>query len=177
MASTDSNAIIWRGKPWITPIVIVRTVVVIVVAVLVAWLELFLGVANLAFDLPIISIMPVVLWTALVFFLAWVFSLMHLLLLRASSTYILHSDSLEIRSGILTSKSFVVSASGFADLEVVRTVLGRILESGDIIIRTQSETDAERRIQRIREPLEVADQIRKVMAHPIVRLEGGQPPK
>jgi membrane protein YdbS with pleckstrin-like domain len=167
----------WRGQPWITPGVIVRTVVVIVVAVLVAWLEFFLGVADLTLDLPIVSIMPVVLWTALVFFLAWVFSLMHLLLLRASNTYILHSDSLEIRSGILTSKSFVVSASGFADLEVVRTVLGRILESGDIIIRTQSETDAERRIQRIREPLKVADQIRKVMAHPIVRLEGGQPPK
>lgn len=175
LSSADSANIIWTGKPWITPGVIVRTIIVFVAAIVIVWLEFVFDLASV--PIPVLSVMPVVLLTAIAFFLIWLFSLFHLLLVRASSTYVLHNDSLEIRTGILTSKSFVVSASGFADLEVVRTVSGRILESGDIIIRTQSETGAERRIQRIRNPLKVADQIRQVMARPIVRIEGSSPPK
>jgi Bacterial PH domain len=94
-----------------------------------------------------------------------------LVLLRASNTYVLRNDSLEIRSGILTSKSFVLSPSGFSDLEVIRSVSARIVNSGDIIIRTQSETDSVRRMVRVRNPLAVADQIREVMARPIVRID------
>jgi uncharacterized membrane protein YdbT with pleckstrin-like domain len=96
---------------------------------------------------------------------------MHLVLLRASNTYTLRNDSLEIRSGILTSRSFMISASGFSDLEVIRSISARIINSGDIIIRTQSETDSEKKMVRIRNPLKAADQIREVMAHPIVRID------
>lgn len=56
--------------------------------------------------------------------------MLHLLLLRVSLTYILHDDSLEIRSGILSSRAFVVLPSGFSDLEVFRSVVGRIMDSG-----------------------------------------------
>jgi hypothetical protein len=76
---------------------------------------------------------------------------------------------LEIRSGILATKSFVIAPSGFADLQVNRSISGRIVGSGDIIIRSQSESNA--LMVRVREPLKVAEQIRKVMSRPIVRLE------
>jgi len=95
--------------------------------------------------------------------------LAHLLLLRASNTYILRNDSLEVRYGIVSSKSFVVSASGFSDLEVIRSVSGRIIGMGDMIIRTQGERDV--KMVRVHHPLEVADKIRQVMARPIVRVE------
>lgn len=163
-SSADSDSVLWTGKPWILPAALARSILLVVIAVVVLWLEVFLGVDDIAG-------LPVILWTGLVFLVLWLFSLMHLVLLRASNTYILRNDSLEIRSGILTSRSLVVSASGFSDLEVIRSISARIINSGDIIIRTQSETDSVRKMVRIRNPLKAADQIREVMAHPIVRID------
>jgi uncharacterized membrane protein YdbT with pleckstrin-like domain len=119
-----------------------------------------------------ISNVQIVLWIDLVIFLVWVLSLAHLLLIRASNTYILRNDSLEIRFGILTSRSFVISPSGFSDLEVIRSISNRIVNSGDIIIRTQSETESDLTMQKVRNPMSVTSQIRGVMARPIVRIEG-----
>jgi len=65
----------------------------------------------------------------------------------------------------------MLSPSGFSDLEVVRSVSARIVNSGDIIIRTQSETDSVRKMVRVRNPLKAADQIREVMARPMVRID------
>ncbi len=165
-SSSDSSSVLWTGKPWILPGALARSIAVVVIAVVVLWLELFLNVA-----LDTIAGVYVMLWTGLAFLVIWLLSLMHLVLLRASNTYILRDDSLEIRSGILTSTSFVLSPSGFSDLEVVRSVSARIINSGDIIIRTQSEIDSVRKMVRIRNPLKAADQIREVMAHPIVRID------
>jgi uncharacterized membrane protein YdbT with pleckstrin-like domain len=108
----------------------------------------------------------------LAFCLIWIVSLTHLLLLRASNTYILRNDSLEIRTGILTSKSFTVASSGFADMEVIRSLSGRILNLGNIVIRTQHESETDKKLQKVRNPLKVADQIREVMAKPMMRIEG-----
>jgi len=141
-----------------------------VVAVVAFWLESFFGVAWAG-----ILNVGAVFWTILVLFLVWIFSLVHLLLLRASNKYTLRNDSLEIRSGIVTSRSFVVAASGFSDLEVIRSISGRILNSGDIIISTQSEIDSDKKMVKVRDPLKVADQIREVMARPVVRIEGQEP--
>jgi hypothetical protein len=49
------------------------------------------------------------------------------------------------------------------------------MDSGDIIIETQSEADNVEKMRRVRHPLRVADQIREVMARPIVRIEGSEP--
>lgn len=95
--------------------------------------------------------------------------MLHLVQLRASNAYVLRSDSLEVRAGILATKSFVIVPSGFSDLEVDRSISGRIVDSGDIIIHTQSENDVI--MVRLREPLKVAERIRKIMARPIVRIE------
>jgi uncharacterized membrane protein YdbT with pleckstrin-like domain len=178
----SSRSVLWVGKPWILPSVSVRSIVIAVVAVVVVWLEFLFGVANATLadfvsGVPIVSGWTLALWTGLVVLLVWVFSMLHLVLLRVSLTYVLHDDSLEIRSGILTSRAFLVSPSGFSELEVFRSVVGRIVESGDIVIETQSEKDNVVRMVRVRNPLKVADQIREVMARPVVRIEGSAEPK
>jgi uncharacterized membrane protein YdbT with pleckstrin-like domain len=130
----------------------------------VVWLELALDVVSKTF-----LGLQVVFWTALLFFLVWLFSLVHLVLLRASNTYILRNDSLEVRTGILSTRSFIIAPSGFADLEVDKSVTGRILNVGNIIIRSQSESDV--LMVRVREPQNSADRIREVLSRPIVRID------
>lgn len=165
--SENSCSMLWTGKPWILPDALGRGILIIAIAVVVSWLELFFDLAFKSF----LNI-PLILWTGLAFCLIWIVSLTHLLLLRASNTYILRNDSLEIRTGILTSKSFTVASSGFADMEVIRSLSGRILNLGSIVIRTQDESGADKRLQKVRNPLKVADQIREVMAKPMMRIEG-----
>jgi uncharacterized membrane protein YdbT with pleckstrin-like domain len=165
--SENSRSILWTGKPWILPDALGRGILIIAIAVVVSWLELFFSLAFNSF----LNI-PLILWTGLAFCLIWIISLTHLLLLRASNTYILRNDSLEIRTGILTSKSFTVASSGFADMEVIRSLSGRILNLGNIVIRTQHESETDKKLQKVRNPLKVADQIREVMAKPMMRIEG-----
>jgi hypothetical protein len=45
---------------------------------------------------------------------------------------------------------------------------------GDITIRTQGERTAT--MQKVRSPVKVADQLRKIMGKPIVRIEAPPPP-
>jgi uncharacterized membrane protein YdbT with pleckstrin-like domain len=159
-----STRALWMGKPWILPGVATRSILVIAVAITAFWLEFQFGIAAQ----PVLNT-PIALWTSLVLFLSWALSLPRLLALRASNKYILRNDGLEIRKGILTSKSFVIAPSGFSDLEVTRSFSARIVNSGDITIRTQGETDII--MQKVKNPLKVADQIREVMARPTVRIE------
>jgi uncharacterized membrane protein YdbT with pleckstrin-like domain len=146
----------------VLPAILGRSIAVIAVAVLVFWLEFLFDIAY--FSAPI---MPVTMWTALALFIAWIASTIRPLLLRASNSYILMDDGLEVKVGIVTSKSFVVSPAGFSDLEVVRSVSARIVNSGNIVIRTQGDSDV--RMERVRSPLKVAAQIREVMGRPFVR--------
>ena len=168
----NSTSILWKGKPWIVPGVVVRTVVILVVAGVVSWLELTYDFASRIISNSQLSNLQIVLWIDFVFLLIWIFSQVHLLVLRASNTYVLRQDSLELRFGILTAKSEMISPSGFSDLEVVRSVSNRILNSGNIIIRTQSEDEKGLVMIMVHHPLRVAAQIREVMSRPIVRIEG-----
>jgi uncharacterized membrane protein YdbT with pleckstrin-like domain len=153
---------LWVGRPWVLPTVLSRSITIIVVAILSFWLEFLFGVAY--FSTPI---MPVILWTALALFIVWIASAVRPLLLRASNSYILREDGLEVRVGIATSKSFVIAPSGFSDLEVVRSISARIVGSGDIVIRTQGDSDI--RMEKVRSPLKVAAQIREIMGRPFAR--------
>jgi uncharacterized membrane protein YdbT with pleckstrin-like domain len=166
VSAGSSGSVAWSGKPWIVPALVARTILAILVASVLVWLEYFTGTATYT----IIGLNMVV-WTAFVFFIVWLIGIAGLLVQRATNTYILRTDSLEIRTGILTSRSSVVVASGFSDLDVIRGIVGRIVEYGDIIIRTQSERESQRVMTKVRDPLKVADQIRYVMGRQIVRLE------
>ncbi len=167
-----SSTVIWQGRPWITPAATSRSITLIIAAFLIAWLEYYTGTANAK-----LLGESLILWTILIFAVIWLISLTGLLTQRATHLYTLRSDSLEIRTGILTSKSFTIVASGFSDLEVTRGITGRILEYGNITIRTQNETNPQRTMTKVRNPLKVADQIRYVMGRPIVRIEPKDEPK
>jgi len=142
-------------------------VLIIAVAIALFWFEFYL---NRAYE-ALLTI-PIIAWTGLILSLVWLLSLPRLLALRASNTYILRNDGIEVRNGIFTSKSFVISPAGFSDLEVTRSVAARIVNSGNIIIRTQGENDV--RMEKVRDPLKVANMIREVMARPTVRIEGSK---
>jgi uncharacterized membrane protein YdbT with pleckstrin-like domain len=167
----NSPSVLWTAKPWIFPDAILRGIMIIAVAIVVFWLELFIfGIADFS-----LASVPLALWTGLALFVIWLLSIAHLLLLKTSNTYTLRNDSLEIQTGILTQRSNVIAPAGFSNLEVIRSISARIVNSGDIIIHTQAETDSNLKMTRIRNPVKAADQIRQIMARPIVRIEGTSP--
>ncbi len=156
--------IVWSGKPYILPAAIGRTVIVVVFAFLFVLLEVYAGVAfSKLFG------ESVYVWTLIVLFIVWAFSLLGLVLLRASHTYILRQDALEVHSGILRLRSFVVTPQGFGDLAVFQSIGGRIFRYGDLTINSQGERET--RLRLVHLPFEVADKIRDIMGKPIVRVE------
>ena len=153
----------WRGHPWILPSVITVSVVAIVIALLLAWLELRFDVAGF----PILSL-PLILWTSLAIFLVWLIVLVRYLLLRASDTYVLRRNSLEVERGIASKRSQVLAATGFSDLQLTRTISGRILNVGDIVVR--SDSGQELKLKAVHSPVKVSAMVREVMSTPTVRL-------
>ena len=92
-----------------------------------------------------------------------------LLFFRASNSYILRQDGLEIRRGIVRLHSFVVTPSGFGDLMVYQSVGGRIFGYGDITVNSQGERET--KLMLVRQPFVIADAMRDIMGKPIVRVE------
>jgi membrane protein YdbS with pleckstrin-like domain len=166
--TTQSTTVVWTGRPWITPDAIARTMLIIILTAVFIWLE---NLDNAAFSL--LFGIPIWAWTLIIFLIVWAVSLIPLFLLRAAHQYTLRSGSLEVKTGIASLQSFVLSPSGFSDLEIDQSVIGRIVNFGDIVIHTQSDRTA--KMQKVRNPNNVAAQIREYMGKPIVRIEG-QPP-
>ncbi len=162
------GSVFWSARPWILPGVLARAFIFIALGIIVIWLELYFGLAFKSFFV----IVPVIFWTGLVLFLAWIGTLGHLLMLKYSHKYVLKNDSLEIRRGILNFDRFIITSSGFSDLEVHQSLLERAFDSGEIEIFSESEKNFEKRMVKVRHPMKVAEQIRFVMGRPIVRTEG-----
>ena len=158
------GVIVWFGKPWIVPALIVRSVVVFVVAVLVLWLEIEYGVASVGFGGS-----EAFAWTLLAFGVIWLLSMVELLIFRASNMYVLRQDGLEVRRGLIRLHSFVVTPSGFGDLMVYQSIGGRIFGYGDLTVNSQGERETT--LVLVRSPFTVADTIRDIMGKPIVRVE------
>jgi uncharacterized membrane protein YdbT with pleckstrin-like domain len=157
--------VVWAGKPWITPAAIIRTVTVIVVVILFLALELYFGAATTG-----LVGLPIWAWMFLAFSLIWLISMLELLVFRASNTYILRQDGLEIKRGIIRLHSFVVTPSGFGDLMVDQSIGGRIFGYGNLTVNSQGERETNLRL--VRNPFKVADTLRDIMGKPIVRVEG-----
>ena len=154
------------GKPWILPSLIFRTISITVVAVVIVWLEYALNVAyQFTFGVSL------AVWTSFAFFVILVISIIDLLLLRVSNTYVLRNDSLEVKQGILSTSSFIVAPAGFGSMEVIKSLSGRLINRGDIVIRTQDPNDRDKWLVMLKDPERAASQIREVMARPIVRLD------
>lgn len=160
--SKRNEDVLWQGKPWIVPQVAWATVVVAVLCVLVGWLEIALGQASF----PVIGL-PLLLWTVIAFAIIWLVWVLRYVLERASEKYTLRKIGLEVERGILSKRNIVLSTGGFSDMQVNRSIIGRIINVGDIVIRSEGEHDI--RLRKIRSPKDTMDKIRDVMSRPIVR--------
>jgi hypothetical protein len=156
--------VVWYGKPWIVPAVIIRTITVFVFLVIFVILEFYGGIA-----LSHLWVLPIFIWTIAAFIVIWLFSLLELVIYRASHTYVLRQDGLEIRNGIIGLHSFVVTPSGFGDLLVYQSIGGRIFGYGDLTVNSQGERET--RLLLVHNPFKVADTMRDIMGKPIVRIE------
>jgi hypothetical protein len=155
---------VWSGKPYVLPAAVGRTLTVVLFAILFTLLEVYAGVAF-----SYLLGLPIFVWTLVLFVIVWMFSLLGLILLRASHTYILRQDALEIHSGIVRLHSFVVTPQGFGDLLVYQSIGGRIFGYGDLTINSQGERETKLRL--VRSPFGVSDKIRDIMGEPVVRTE------
>ena len=158
------GVMVWFGKPWIVPALIVRSVVVFVVAVLFLWLEIAYGVASVR-----LGGSEAFAWTLFTFAVIWLLSMVHLLVLWATNSYVLRQDGLEVRRGLIRLHSFVVTPLGFGDLEVYQSLGGRIFGYGTLTVNSQGERET--KLFLVRSPFTVADTIRDIMGKPIVRVE------
>jgi len=104
-------------------------------------------------------------------FFVWILVIFDLLVLSYTNFYILREDSLEIKVGLLTTKTSVIVPTGFSDLEVIRSISSRIFNMGDITIKTQSERDFTKRMVKVKDPMQVANLIRDVMARQFFKLD------
>jgi len=156
--SSDPD-IIWEGSPWVTPGLVALTAEAVLLAVALSYVELSLNIA--------LSILGA---TLLLVALLWLSGTARLEFLARSTHYALRSSSLEVEQGIVRKRLFTVSAAGFSDLELSRGLVGRILNTGDIVIETDSRRDI--LLVKVREPVRVSNLIRQMMTVPLVRVEG-----
>jgi uncharacterized membrane protein YdbT with pleckstrin-like domain len=165
-STQDYDQGVWRGRPWILPYVAIRTILVAVIAGGVLFVENSFDVVYVSkYGLRVLD------WTLIAFFLAWILAVFNLLLLRYTNRYVLRVDSLEIKVGLLTTKTSVIVPTGFSDLEVIRSISSRIFNMGNITIKTQSERDFTKRMVNVRDPMRVANLIRDVMARQFFKLD------
>ena len=155
--------VIWEGRPWVTPGLVALTGEMLLLAVALSYVE----VVWLGVDFSVLG------GTLLVLFLVWFVRAVELESLAWSNHYSLRWSSLEVEHGILTKRVLTVSAAGFSDLEVTRTLRGRILNMGDIVIQADSDRDVA--LLRVRDPVKVSNMIRRVMTAPVVRVDGHGP--
>jgi uncharacterized membrane protein YdbT with pleckstrin-like domain len=163
-----ASEVLWEGHPWITPALAGLTIELVALAVALSWVEFATHIAFKA-----VGPVPLLLVTYGVVLLLWIGGSFRLALVRASSHYILRGSSLEIQHGILSRRIFTVSAAGFSDLQVIKSVWGRILNTGTLVIETDSDRDL--RLRMIHDPVKVSIKIRQVMTVPVVRVSGQEP--
>ena len=162
------SEVVWQAHPWITPALAGLTIEAVAFAIVLSWAEFAAGVAVKA-----VGPVPLLAATYGLVFLLWLGGSFRLALVRASSHYTLRGSSLEIQHGILSRRIFTVSAAGFSDLQVVKSVWGRILNTGTIVIETDSDRDL--RLRMIHDPIKVSTKLRQVMTVPVVRVSGQEP--
>jgi uncharacterized membrane protein YdbT with pleckstrin-like domain len=162
---TTHSDVVWYGKPWVVSAAIVRTITVILLSILFLSLEFFSGGASAG-----LLGLPVWAWTLLAFSLIWLVNMLELLVFRATNTYELRQDGLEVKRGILKLHSFVVTPPGFGDLLVCQSIGGRIFGYGELTVNSLGGRETKLRL--VRSPAEVAGMIQDVMGKPIVGVEG-----
>ena len=164
----QESDVIWSGRPWIKPSVVLRTISLAIVVVLASVALSMLGLLA-----PRLFWFPVYLWVYIILVIAWLLSLARLMVRRASSSYTLRRSSLEVVRGLVGRRTLVVSPSGFSELEVDQGIVGRMLNYGSIEVRSQGGQTLN--LDLVRNPLDVSAKIRDVMTAPTVRMATDRP--
>lgn len=155
--------VLWTGRPWIGPALVLRTVGVIIVAIILSYLLALAG-----FFFTPIGVFPLFLLLYGLLGLVWILMVIGLFVKRASYQYVLRHTTLEVNQGIARRKQLVVSPTGFSELEVDQGIVGRMLNYGSIEVRSQGSQQLN--LSLIRSPKDVAAKIRDVMSTPTVRV-------
>lgn len=161
--------VIWSGRPWIGPSLVIRTVLALVAGILVLVVLSSLGVLTSS-----LFAIPLYVWVLGILAIAWLVSLAGPMVMRASFRYVLRQGSVEVDQGIVRKKSLIVSPSGFSELEVDQGIVGRLLNYGSLEVRSQGGQELKLRL--IRNPKGVSARIRDVMTTPPVRITRDEPP-
>lgn len=169
MSSAEKD-MIWRSKPWIGPAAVGRSIAIAVVGFLAILVLSMLGFLRLR---PIFDV-PLYVWVLGLFAVVWLASMVSLVVMRASCTYILRQNSIEVDRGIVSRNSLVVSPSAFSELEVNQGVVGRMLNYGSLEVRSQGGQQLNLRF--IRDPKGVSAKVRMTMTVPTVRVAREEPP-
>lgn len=161
--SSQSNDLIWIGRPWIGHTLSLRTVLVVAAAMVLIWLEFRYEIAwQIHFGIENF------LWTIVAATVFWIILAVATLSKRQSHQYMLHKDSLEFKTGIVGRKSIVFSPIDFTNLELRQSLFQRAIGIGDITVRFNSGHAVT--MKSIRRPTEVSGMIRNVMTKPRVAL-------
>ena len=112
--------VIWEGSPWVTPGLAALTAEALLLTLALVYVEL----AWLAVDLLALG------GTLLLVALLWLVGAARLEFLAWSNHYFLRGSTLGVERGIVEKRVFTVSAAGFSDLEVTRSLRGRDREHG-----------------------------------------------
>jgi uncharacterized membrane protein YdbT with pleckstrin-like domain len=156
-AGTEAD-IIWVIKPWIVPSLFEETIMAFLVFVVVYLADVYFGTLYVQiFGICFITL------KALGLALIWTINALHLLLVRSTSRFTLRGSGLEIQSGIFSRKTIMVSLSNFADVNIIQSILGKIMGSGDIFVRTHGDQVTEGIMKRVRNPFAVEKEIKRVM--------------
>ena len=159
--------IVWTGRPWVGPSIAIRTFAFAVGGFLA--LTLLSALGSLA--LSILEV-PLYIWVLGILGVAWLVSVVGLLILRASYTYVLRQSSIEVNQGIVRKRFLVVSPSAFSELETDQGIVGRMLNYGSLEVRSQGGQQLN--LILIRDPKGVSARIRDVMTVPTVRIAKGE---
>jgi uncharacterized membrane protein YdbT with pleckstrin-like domain len=142
------------------------------VALLVALAIVVVIVENLLSYLYIQQFgLPILAWTLIVFFVLYILSLFNLLILWGTHSYVLMDDSLEIKVGLIPINTSMIVSTGFSDLEFIRSITSRLLNTGDILIRTQSERNFTKSMVMVKDAPRIANMIREVIARQIFKMD------
>ena len=155
--SGNDEEVIWSSRPWIIPSLLEETIMAFIVFIISLFVELIFGVAYVSIvDISFITL------TGLGVLSIWLINALHLILVRSSSQYVLRRKGFEMTTGIFKNKSFFVSFSSSPDLVVMQSIIGKLLDSGDIFIRIWGEGGREIRMSRVRNPFVLVEDIRKI---------------
>jgi uncharacterized membrane protein YdbT with pleckstrin-like domain len=168
VAMVQEADVIWSGRPWIGPSLVLRTILAIVIGILV-----LLGLSPLGVLTYSLLAAPIYVWVVGILTIAWLASLAGLMVMRASFRYVLRQNSVQVDQGIARKKSLIVSPSGFSELEVDQGIAGRLLNYGSLEVRSQGGQQLNLKL--IRGPKEVSAKIRNVMTTPTVRIVKDEP--